>query len=148
MLSTPEHSCKLCYGISADHRGSQPYYRCESPSEWLPELPWWDRNFFFFSKSLAQVGTPSRCNGAKGNKPPKNGYGGKFPLMWGGGVIKTRQMEKERGKRLFSTQSRRCLNWTHAHIQNHIGDSYLICLNQNLMQPDQVYCLFKHTATP
>lgn len=39
----------------------------------------------FFSKSLAQVGTPSCCTGAKGNKPPKNGYGGKFSLIRGGG---------------------------------------------------------------
>lgn len=37
----------------------------------------------FFSKSWAQVGTPSCCSGAKGNKPPKNGYGGKFSHIRG-----------------------------------------------------------------
>lgn len=46
-----------------------------------------------------------------------------FPL-YGGKLIKARQMEKERGKRLFSTHSQRCLNRTHAHIQNH--NSYLL----------------------
>lgn len=38
---------------------------------------------FIFSKSWAQVGTPSCCSCAKTNKPPKNGYGGKFPLIRG-----------------------------------------------------------------
>lgn len=42
--------------------------------------------FFFFSKSLAQVGTPCCCSSAKSNKPPKNGYGGKFPLLSGGSL--------------------------------------------------------------
>lgn len=46
-----------------------------------------------------------------------------FPL-WGGRLIKTRQMEKERGERLFSTVSQRCLNPNHSHIQNLSGDSY------------------------
>ncbi len=32
----------LEWSRSADHRGFQPCYRCESPSDWLPELPWWE----------------------------------------------------------------------------------------------------------
>lgn len=126
MLSTPKHSCKWNYGWSwTDHRGFQPYYRCNHhPSHWLPELAWWEWDFLF-SKSWAQVGTPSCCSDAKGNKPPKNGYGGKFPLTRGK-LIKTREMEKERWKRLFSTLSQRCRNQTCAHIQNYSNDSYLL----------------------
>lgn len=56
-------------------------------------------------KSLAQVGAPSWCTTAKGNKPPKNGYGGKFSLIsegGRGGLIKTRQMGgKTEGKDCF-----------------------------------------------
>lgn len=65
----------------------------------------WEGNSFFFSKCLAQVGTPSWCTAAKGNKPPKNGYGGKFSLIsvgGGGQLIKTRQMGgKTEGKDCF-----------------------------------------------
>lgn len=85
-----EHSCKLSYGwreaevltmeafshitgVRATMTGSQSF-------------PDGRRDFFFFSKSLAQVGTPCCCSGAKSNKPPKNGYGGKFPLIRGGSL--------------------------------------------------------------
>lgn len=105
----------------------------------------------FFSKSLAQVGTPSCCTGAKGNKPPKNGYGGKFSLIRGGGVlIKTRQMETERGKRLFSTLSQRCLNQSHVCNQNRSGDSYLLVPEfkaPEVRQQNRVYFLCKHSHT-
>ena len=37
-------------------------------------------------------------------------------------------MEKERGKRLFSTLSQRCLIRTCAHIQSHGSDSYLLVI--------------------
>lgn len=55
----------------------------------------------FFSKSLAQVGTPSCCSGAKGNKPPKNGYGGKFSLIRGEAYKNKADGEREREKIVF-----------------------------------------------
>lgn len=55
----------------------------------------------FFSKSLAQVGTPSCCSRAKGNKPPKNGYGGKFSLIRGEAYKNTADGEREREKIVF-----------------------------------------------
>lgn len=104
----------------------------------------------FFSKSLAQVGTPSCCSGAKGNKPPKNGYGGKFSLIRGEAYKNKADGERER-ERLFSTLSQRCLNRTSAHIQNHGGGSYLLApafKAAEVRQTTKVYYLFKHTATP
>ena len=88
----------------------------------------WEKEFFSFSfsKSLAQVGTPSCCSGAKGNKPPKNGYGGKFSLLRGEAYKNKADGEREGGERLFSTLSQRCLNRTQAHIQNRSNGSYLI----------------------
>lgn len=59
------------------------------------------REFIFFSKSLAQVGTPSCCSGAKGNKPPKNGYGGKFSLIRGEAYKNKADGEREREKIVF-----------------------------------------------
>lgn len=55
----------------------------------------------FFSKSRAQVGTPSCCSGAKGNKPPKNGYGGKFSLIRMEAFKNKGDGERERGKIVF-----------------------------------------------
>lgn len=136
VLSTPEHSCKLSYGWSEAEVLTREAFShitgVRAPVTGSQNCPD-GRRKFIFSKSLAQVGTPSCCSCAKGNKPPKNGYGGKFSLIRGGvggWLIKTRQMEKERGKRLFSTLSQRCLNRTRAHIQNH--SVTLICLYQNL----------------
>lgn len=72
----------------------------------------------FFSKSQAQVGTPSCCGGAKGNKPPKNGYGGKFSLIRMDAYKNKGDGERERGERLFSTLSQRCLNQTRPHPES------------------------------
>lgn len=130
VLSAAEHSCKLSYGWSGAEvliiEAFSHITGVRAPVTGSQSCPDGRREFIFFPKSLAQVGTPSCCSGAKGNKPPKNGYGGKFSLIRGEAYKNKADGERERGKRLFSTLSQRCLNRTHAHIQNHSGDSYLL----------------------
>lgn len=127
--------------------------------QWLaPRTGLMGEGNLFFSKSLAQVGTPSCCSGAKGNKPPKNGYGGKFSLIRGGEAYKNKADGERERERLFSTLSQRCLNRTHAHIQSHGSDSYLLATEFNTLRrfvaysnshssPSVTYCLFNFTAT-
>lgn len=65
-------------------------------------------------------------------------------------LIKTRQMETERGKRLFSTLSQRCLNQSHVCNQNRSGDSYLLVPEfkaPEVRQQNRVYFLCKHSHT-
>lgn len=82
-------------------------------------------NLFFFPNPWHRLAHPPVVVVPKAINHLKMDMVESFPL-YGGKLIKTRQMERERGKRLFSTLSQRCLNRTHAHIQNHSGDSYLL----------------------
>lgn len=102
-LSTVKPHRHSFTGSIHTHRGLQPYYRCESCSDWLSQMLQWEKEFFSFSfsKSLAQVGTPSCCSGAKGNKPPKNGYGGKFSLLRGEAYKNKADGEREGEKIVF-----------------------------------------------
>lgn len=82
---------------------------------WLPALMG-ERGgglIYFFPNHWHRLAHPSCCRRARGNKPPKNGYGGKFPPLWGGGLKKQGadgERERENGGRegLFSTLSQRC----------------------------------------
>lgn len=66
-------------------------YRCGSPGRWLaPSAALMGEQgefyFIFFPNHWHRLAHPSCCRRARGNKPPKNGYGGKFPPLWGGGL--------------------------------------------------------------
>lgn len=89
VLSTPEHSWKFSYGWSeAEVLTTEAFSHITGVRAPVlaPRTGLMGEGNLFFSKSLAQVGTPSCCSGAKGNKPPKNGYGGKFSLIRGGSL--------------------------------------------------------------
>ncbi len=49
----------LEWNRTADRGVSQPYYRCESPSDWLPKLPWWEREIYFFPNHWHRLAHPT-----------------------------------------------------------------------------------------
>lgn len=59
------------------------------------------RKFIFFPNHGHRLAHPSCCSGAKDNKPPKNGYGGKFSLIRGGAYKNKGDGEREREKIVF-----------------------------------------------
>lgn len=76
---------------SADCGGSQPCLQVWEPrplagSQRCPDGRAGGILFYFFPNHWHRLAHPSCCRRASGNKPPKNGYGGKFPPWWGEGL--------------------------------------------------------------
>lgn len=83
--------CCLEGSRSADCGGSQPCLQVWEPwplagSQRCPDGRAGGILFYFFPNHWHRLAHPSCCRRARGNKPPKNGYGGKFPPLWGGGL--------------------------------------------------------------